>query len=134
MNKTLAVLATGCALALAGCGSVKNVTRDGSMQVYGGTRMGCYEWLGENAQNAGYCPGIGAFYLADKPLCLAADTVTLPYVLLYQWAKPNCRARDPFWDLFDLPARADTPKATLSAPAVDGRAETAAPSPTPASP
>src|SRR5262245_6331313 len=80
MGRPFVLLVLGCAL-VAGCGTVKNVTREGVTQVYGGTRMSCVDWIGGHPQNAGLVAlAVAPIWLADKPLCLAADTVTLPYV------------------------------------------------------
>lgn len=70
-----------------GCATGMNV-KQANCEPFGGTKMSCVNFSG-GGQNGGFAAGImWPLWLADKPLSLAGDVVTLPYVL---WQREEMR-------------------------------------------
>lgn len=100
MSKRTLVWAVCAGAALcSGCGTMLNTAylspSEGGERVYGGVRT---DW--QVAAEPEATPGwVAAIFLADLPLSLAADTLTLPYVLALGLTKgqspnPNGQAGD----------------------------------------
>ena len=90
------VLLVGMALALAiagaGCATALNMQDAALQKPYGGFLMKPDEFFGGG--HMGECSAIlfWPMWLLDKPLSLAADTITLPYVLWHKrddWYPPE---------------------------------------------
>jgi len=84
MGRYVGSLLACCALVLTGCGTVQHLSNSPDrVRPYGGTRMCCHEWFGSSKGQYAAMAGLyfWPFYLVDKPLCVVADTLTLPYTL-----------------------------------------------------
>lgn len=94
-------LVWACCMLLAatpnGCGTLANVGPAGTRQVYGGVRLSAQagsRYLADLSKDCAGCsamvlPLAGYFLVIDVPLCVLADTLTLPLTILAPDAPEN---------------------------------------------
>jgi uncharacterized protein YceK len=106
MKATIAAVgvAVASALTLAGCGTVDNMcfenelTHQVPMHVYGGVEADV-KYLTEDDPNSRAKPAVDPFkviYVADLPLSIIADTVTLPVTLPMAYVEHESHHSNPF--------------------------------------
>jgi hypothetical protein len=69
------------AFADGGCATITNMQEENRQKPYGGFLMGPTDFFGGDKSCETTAMLFWPMWLADKPLCLVGDTITLPYVL-----------------------------------------------------